>query len=71
MRSAAFQRSFTAMSYFMGQREPALLLALPEAHPEALALVERLGHPERPSRAEALAAELTRISAELEHRSFR
>jgi len=71
MRSPAFQRAFAAMSYFVGRRGDALLAPLPEPGAEALALVEHLAHPDRAKRAEALAAELTRVYAELERRSYR
>jgi hypothetical protein len=71
MYSPAFQRAFVAFSYFVGRRNQALLEPLAEPAAEASALVERLSHPDRARRAEALAGELARVYAELERRSYR
>ena len=68
--SPDFQRAFVAMRYFLGARGEGLGAPLGEA-PAARTTEERLAHPDRERRAEALAAELGRVVRALEARNFR
>lgn len=63
---AAFQRAFVAVSYFLDRRGAELLEPLDAPGAAALELTQRLAHDVRDQRAHALAAELSRIVAELE-----
>ncbi len=65
-----FQRAYIAMRYFLGARGEDL--AMPEPlRREAAVLLEKLGHPDRASRAETLAAEIGRVVRALEARTLR
>jgi hypothetical protein len=66
-----FQRAFVALSYVAGRRDAALLEAFPAPHEEARLFAQRLAHPERERRAEALARELSRIALAVEARSLK
>lgn len=66
VNSAAFQRAFVAVSYFLNRRGDELLAPLPQKTPAAVALVESLGHEVREQRAQALANEIARVVATLE-----
>lgn len=71
-RSADFQRSFVALRYFWGARGPDLSDALAElgVTPAAADLLGGLCHSERSARAQALGAELGRLSAALDERGL-
>ena len=64
--SAAFQRAFVAISYFVNRRGPALLEPLDAPCAGARDLAQRLGHEAREERAQALAGELSRVVAQLD-----
>ncbi len=66
VNSAAFQRAFVAVSYFLNRRGDDLLAPLPQKTQAAKALVQTLGHETREQRAQALANEITRVVAALE-----
>ena len=66
-----FQRAFVALSYVVGRREADLTASLGELHQETKALAQRLAHPERERRAEALARELSRVAFALEARRLK
>lgn len=66
VNSAAFQRAFVAVGYFLNRRGDDLLAPLPHKTQAARALVQTLGHEVREQRAQALASEITRIVAALE-----
>jgi hypothetical protein len=65
-----FQRAFVALRYFLGARGDDLAASLGSA-PAAASTLERLSHPDRQRRAEALAAEVGRLVRALEARCFR
>jgi len=69
--SSDFQRAFAAMRYLFGGRGTELLEPFRVPHGAARAFARGLSHPERERRAEALAGELSRISAALEARSIK
>jgi hypothetical protein len=64
--SAAFQRAFVAMSFFLNRRGPELTLPLESPTGAAQALVESLAHESREQRAQVLANEITRIVLSLD-----
>ncbi|HET9931993.1 MAG TPA: hypothetical protein VFQ35_14925 [Polyangiaceae bacterium] len=66
VNSAAFQRAFVAVSYFLNRRGEELLAPLPQKTQAAVALAKSLGHEAREQRAQALAGEIARIVAALE-----
>ena len=68
MPSEAFQRAFVAMTYWLGRRGNELLDPLPNPDAAAVALAERLSHPERERRARELAVELAPVVRALEQR---
>jgi hypothetical protein len=71
-RSPDFQRAFVALCYYFGARGEALssgLGTLP-AHATTTDLLGALGHGERQVRAQALGAELGRLTAALEQRGL-
>ncbi len=65
-----FQRAFVAFRYFLGAREAELGKPLGDAS-GASALLERLAHPDRQKRAEALASELGRVVRALDAGNYR
>jgi hypothetical protein len=66
-----FERAFVAAGYLCGRRGTELVDALPDPSAAAQALVQRLSHPERPRRAQVLAAELGPVVASLETWRYR
>jgi hypothetical protein len=64
--SAAFQRAFVAMSFFLNRRGTELTLPLESPNAAADALVESLAHESREQRAQVLANEITRIVLSLD-----
>lgn len=66
VNSAAFQRAFIAVSYFLNRRGDELLAPLPQKTQAAVALAQALGHEVREQRAHALASEIARVVATLE-----
>ena len=69
--SRDFQCAFVAVSYLAGRREAELLEPFGLPHAEARALQNRLGHPVRERRAEALAPELARVASALQARCIK
>ncbi|HTQ07689.1 MAG TPA: hypothetical protein VMI54_27720 [Polyangiaceae bacterium] len=68
--SPEFQRAFVAVRYFLGARGEELGAPLGDATAAAVT-EQRLAHPDRERRAEALAAEIGRVVRALEARVFR
>jgi hypothetical protein len=71
-RTPEFQRAFVALCYYFGARGQALsagLGSLP-AHATTADLLGALGHGERSVRAQALGAELGRLTVALEQRGL-
>ncbi|HEY3500746.1 MAG TPA: hypothetical protein VGK73_38910 [Polyangiaceae bacterium] len=66
-----FQRAFLALRYLLGARGPELGSPLAALTPEARAVLERLEHPDRARRAEALAVEIGQVVRALSKRAFR
>lgn len=66
VNSAAFQRAFVAVSYFLNRRGEDLLAPLPDRTEAAIALAHNLAHEARERRAQALASEITRVITSLE-----
>jgi hypothetical protein len=71
-RSPDFQRSFVAMRYFFGARGAELTDALQglPLQPPAADVLSGLNHTGRAERAQALGAELARLSAALDQRGL-
>jgi len=67
----AFQKAFVALSYVAGRRDAQLVTAFRTVSDETRSFVQRLTHPERERRAEALARELSRVALSLEARSYK
>lgn len=63
-----FQRGFVTIAYYAGQRGAALVEPLVELVPEARALVDELGRPERADRARALGSALEAMARALDAR---
>ena len=69
--SAAFQRAFVALGYFVDRRGAELLEPLEAPTSQAQELVRRLSDPSRDVRAQALAGELSRLVASLQAHELR
>ncbi|MCB9585497.1 MAG: hypothetical protein H6718_08870 [Polyangiaceae bacterium] len=63
-----FQRGFVAAAYLIGRRGKGLLDGLPEPSARTKSLASQLAHPERQSRAAALAPELAALIRSLDSR---
>ncbi|HKY35973.1 MAG TPA: hypothetical protein VJN18_08545 [Polyangiaceae bacterium] len=71
-RSADFQRAFVALRYFWGARGEALVAGFGALKPQSQAteLLSALGDATQQVRAQALAAELARLAADLDQRGL-
>ncbi|MEZ4223442.1 MAG: hypothetical protein R3B13_21020 [Polyangiaceae bacterium] len=65
-----FARAYVAASYLLDRRDEALMADI-SPNQSAQSLVSRLGHDDRQARAQALAAELARISRAVEARRIK
>ncbi|MGE0324432.1 MAG: hypothetical protein AB7K71_13815 [Polyangiaceae bacterium] len=63
-----FQRGFVAAAYLVGRRGKGLLDGLPEPTARTRALATQLAHPDRQTRAAALAPELAALMRSVDSR---
>ena len=67
---SGFERAFVATSYLLGRRGRQLSAPLFRPRAETQMLASALGRPNRPQRAELLAAELAHVARELQDRGI-